>query len=227
MIHYFCAIFHVLNLISAVEMVTTKSRPAIILLLSVATAIGQILLAVLAYFTPSWRILLLTIYAPAFLFILFLFWMDESLRWQLINGKKTEAGETLRRAAKMNKITIDESRIVNLKCEKNTSNADLWTAIKVTVSSRKLLIRLLVCFCVWFTSLFNAYALLINSVSLEGNKYINYGLVSLSGLVAGFLLLLILTKFKRKSPLILSLTLTGLFCVSQSFVPKGNYFIIL
>lgn len=206
-------------------MVTTETRPMIIFLLSATGTMGDILMAFIAYLAPNWRIFLILLYAPAFIVILYSFWLDESLRWLLIKGRKTEAEQIIRKAAKMNNVILDESKIFHLKSEDaSCEKATLRHALQVTFSSKKLFIRLVLCICVWFTSLFNAYSLLINSVSLEGNKYINFGLVSLSSTAAGAILLYVLTKFKRKAPLILCLTLTGAFCVSQSFVPKGKIF---
>lgn len=202
---------------------TKENRPIIVLVLSLSVTIGEIIMAVIAYYLTNWRIFLIAIYAPAFLIILYIFCLDESLRWLLIKGKKTKVEQIIRKAANMNHITVDEFKIANLRNEKNSSTS-LRTSLRVTFSSTKLFIRFILCICIWFTSLFNGYSLSINSVSLEGNKYVNFGLVTLADTVAGFILLFVLKKFKRKAPLIVALTLTGVFCVSQSFVPAGNSF---
>ncbi|XP_075972465.1 solute carrier family 22 member 3-like [Anticarsia gemmatalis] len=151
----------------AVEMVTKKHRPVMIVVLSTFATIGQILMAVIAYYTPEWRNFLICIYAPGLFIIMYSFLMDESLRWLLIKGKKAEAEEIIRAAAKMNKIKVDENALENLKCEEEVTSA-----------------------------------------------------MSLSSALSGLILLYVLTKFKRKGPLILALTLTGLFCMTQAFVPK-------
>lgn len=207
--------------VSAIETVTKEHRPLIIFVLSMFTTVAGMTLAVIAWITPNWRIFLIAIYAPGLLFILYIFWMDESIRWLLNKGKKKEVDEMVRQAAKVNKIKIDETKLFNLKCEENSSNVSLKTLVKITFSSKKLFLRLLCCICMWFTALFNAYSLLINSVSLKGNKYLNYGLTMSSGIPASVAIFYLLTKCKRKKPLVFSFLLTGSFCMAHSLMPTG------
>ncbi|CAH1635001.1 unnamed protein product [Spodoptera littoralis] len=205
----------------AIESVTKEHRPIIIFLLSIFTTCGAVALGIIAWLTPNWRIFLISIYAPAFLYILYIFCFDESIRWLLNKGQKKKADDLIRKAAKMNNISIDENKLSNLKCEENSANVSLTTLVKITVSSKKLLLRLLCCICMWFTALFNAYSLLINSVSLKGNKYLNFELVALTGFPASFIILFLLMKCTRKRPLIFSFLLTGTFCTAHSILPTG------
>ncbi|KAH9637008.1 hypothetical protein HF086_009711 [Spodoptera exigua] len=208
-------------MLCAIESVTKEHRPIIIFLLSLFTTCGAVTLGIIAWLAPNWRIFLISIYAPALLFILYIFCFDESIRWLLNKGEKKKADDLIRKAAKMNNIVIDETKLSNLKCEENSANVSLTTLVKITVSSKKLLLRLICCICMWFTALFNAYSLLINSVSLEGNKYLNFELVALTGFPASVIILFLLMKCTRKRPLIFSFLLTGTFCTAHSILPKG------
>ncbi|CAH0629133.1 unnamed protein product [Chrysodeixis includens] len=201
------------------EMVTTEIRPIMVFVIGACGTLGNITKAIIAWLSPNWRIFLVYIYLPQFIFILYVFWMDESPRWLLSKGKKAEAENILRQAAKMNKITIDENKLSRLKCEERSTNTSLLPLLKMTFTSKKLFLRLLCCICMWFTGLFNAYALTINSVSLKGNKYINYGITNAAGLPASVLLYFLLTKCNRKKPLIFSFLFTALFCIGHSFIP--------
>ncbi|XP_047023778.1 solute carrier family 22 member 5-like [Helicoverpa zea] len=203
----------------SIETVTKEHRPFIIFVLNLFTTFGGICVAIIAWLAPTWRIFVIVIYAPGLLFVLYIFWMDESLRWLLNKGKKDEVGVVFRQAAKTNNITIDEGKLSNLKCEDNSTNISLMASLKITFSSKQLFLRLLCCICMWFTALFNSYSLLINSVSLKGNKYLNYGLTILSGIPASIAIYYLLTKFKRKNPLIFAFLLTGTFCMAHSIVP--------
>ncbi|KAJ8724764.1 hypothetical protein PYW07_015722 [Mythimna separata] len=203
----------------AIETVTKEHRPLIIFVLSMFTTLGGMSLAVIAWLAPNWRIFLIAIYAPGLLYILYIFWMDESVRWLLNKGKKVDVDKMIRQAAKTNRIVIDEMQLSNLKCEENSSKVSLKILVKMTFSSKKLFLRLLCCICMWFTALFNAYSLLINSVSLKGNKYLNYGLTVTTGLPASVVILYLLTKCQRKRPLIFSFLLTGTFCIAHSAMP--------
>ncbi|KAF9412337.1 hypothetical protein HW555_009126 [Spodoptera exigua] len=136
-------------------------------------------------------------------------------------ARRKKRTNLIRKAAKMNNIVIDETKLSNLKCEENSANVSLTTLVKITVSSKNLLLRLICCICMWFTALFNAYSLLINSVSLEGNKYLNFELVALTGFPASVIILFLLMKCTRKRPLIFSFLLTGTFCTAHSILPKG------
>lgn len=203
------------------EMVTTEVRPIIVLLIGSFGVLGSITMAIIAWLSPNWRIFLVYIYVPQFIFIFYIFWMDESPRWLLSKGKKTEAENILRKAAKINRITIDENKLSKLKCEESSTNTSLLPLLKMTCTSKKLFLRLLCCICMWFTGLFNAYALTINSVSLKGNKFINYSITTGAGLPASVLLYFLLIKCNRKKPLIFSFLFTAIFCIGHSFLPSG------
>ncbi|XP_049697134.2 organic cation transporter protein [Helicoverpa armigera] len=203
----------------SVETVTKEYRPFIMFVLNLFSTLGGISVATIAWLAPNWRIFVIAIYAPGLLFILYIFWMDESLRWLLNKGKKDEVGDVFRQAAKTNNIIIDERKLSNLKCEEDNTNISWAASLKMTVSSKKLLLRFLCCICMWFTALFNCYALIINSVSLKGNKYLNYGLTVLSGIPASFAILYLLMKFRRKNPLIFAFLMTGTCCMAHSLVP--------
>ncbi|PZC83432.1 hypothetical protein B5X24_HaOG207815 [Helicoverpa armigera] len=209
------------NYMLGVEMVAKENRAIFAPIMIGSMSVGGILMALIAWLIPYWRHFLRVIYAPALIFIFYAFFLDESVRWLLIKGRKKEAKNILRKAAQISNVYIEESTLDKIDCRRADDNDNLVTLLKMTVTSRTLLLRFLACACAWITATFNKYGLLINSVSLEGNKYINYALTSFADLPASILLMFILIKFKRKVPLIFSFLLTGTFCIVQSFIPKG------
>ncbi|XP_026745429.1 organic cation transporter protein-like isoform X2 [Trichoplusia ni] len=212
------------NYMLGVEMVAKENRALFAPLMIGTMSVGGMVMALIAYLIPYWRHFLRVIYGPALLFLFYAFFLDESVRWLLIKGRKKEAKNILRKAAKLSNVYLEESTLDKLaceNCEKTNTNVNLITLLTMTFKSKKLLLRFLACACAWVTATFNKYGLLINSVSLEGNKYINYALTSFADLPASVLLVFLLIKFKRKKPLIFSFLMTGSFCIIQSVIPKG------
>ncbi|CAB3241198.1 unnamed protein product [Arctia plantaginis] len=206
-----------------VEMVTKENRVTFIAIMTAVTSLAGILMAVIAWAVPYWRTFLLVIYTPALFILLYPFLLDESLRWLLITGRKEKAENIIKSAAKMDNINISEVCSENIYCEKAPKvNISMAKIFKITFSSRTLLLRFAACVCMWTTGLFSKYTLLMNSVELEGNKYLNFGLMKFCELPASVVLCLVLKRFERKKPLIFSFLLTGVFCVSQSFMPKDE-----
>lgn len=206
-------------------MVAKENRALFAPLMIGTMSVGGMVMALIAYLIPYWRHFLRVIYGPALLFLFYAFFLDESVRWLLIKGRKKEAKNILRKAAKLSNVYLEESTLDKLaceNCEKTNTNVNLITLLTMTFKSKKLLLRFLACACAWITATFNKYGLLINSVSLEGNKYINYALTSFADLPASVLLVFLLIKFKRKKPLIFSFLMTGSFCIIQSVIPKGK-----
>ncbi|KAI8432143.1 hypothetical protein MSG28_004620 [Choristoneura fumiferana] len=97
-------------------------------------------------------------------------------RWLLTKGKKNTVVMNIENAAKLNKIEIKEN-LSTLSYEKETSS-NFMAVIAKTFKSKSLLKRFFVCIIWWNTCTFVDHGLLINSVLLKGNRYVNYGVIS-------------------------------------------------
>lgn len=74
----------------------------------------------------------------------------------------------------------------------------------------------------WFTITLINYGMMISSVLIAGNKYVNFALLMLMDIPSNVFYWLVLSKYKRKLPLLIAFFVGGVFCISQPFVPKGN-----
>lgn len=204
-------------------MVSTQKKLVFFMLCSFGYSFGGLVTAFLAWATPDWRWFLRAMYTPAFLFFTYKYILDESPRWLLTKGRKDEAVIILEKAARKNKIAINKNSLQNLTCE-ITQNVKVSELLKDTLRSKTLRKRFFVCLIWWTTSTFVNYGIKINSVSLQGNKYVNFALTVGVELPATIACTYILIHFKRKLPLMGSFFLSALVCVSQPFLPSGKYF---
>ncbi|KAJ8314445.1 hypothetical protein KUTeg_006595 [Tegillarca granosa] len=102
-------------------------------------AIGLLVLAGVGYLLRDWQYILLALSAPTVLLI------PESPRWLLSQGRITEANEIVRKAAKVNKVTLPEKIFDKSEAETPANNMRLWHLF----TSRVLLSRTLIIFINW------------------------------------------------------------------------------
>lgn len=208
------------------ELVGPQRRALGATLISCAYSVGEVILGLLAMAFKNWKILLQVVYIPAF-FVIAYFWMiPESVRWLLTKGRKEEAVEILRNVARVNKKEISEDALKKLCSEDElkteqpiTQDYPLITALK----NPALLLRLVNCSFCWLTNTLVYYGLSLNSVSLSGDKFINFIVVCLIE-IPGFLMAWGLSeKVGRKWSLSGSLILSGFACIASEFAPDGKF----
>ncbi|KAI8432140.1 hypothetical protein MSG28_004620 [Choristoneura fumiferana] len=204
----------------AIEMVSTKSRVKYTMICTLGFPIGGVLFPLIYWLISYWRTFLRVLYASGLLFILAFFFLDESPRWHLTKGHIEAAVKILNKAAKINKVEIEES-LEMLTYEKDDSS-NFTTAITDTFKSRALLKSCLACMVWWIVAVFANYGLSINSVSLNGDKYVNYALSAAVQVPSFVITTCLMDKFNRKVVLMWSFVACGVLCVSQPFIPNSK-----
>ncbi|XP_041984795.1 solute carrier family 22 member 1-like [Aricia agestis] len=193
------------------------------ILLNIYT-VGLIVMPFIAWAVPYWRHFLRVIYAPTLLILLYSFYLDESIRWLFSKGKRNQAVKLIEKIAKRNHVKIDRQLLNKLHYidEEKSVKVNHFKLLAKTFKSRIMMQRFLVCMVWWLSVTLINYGMMISSVLIDGNKYINFALLMLMDIPANLLFGLALSKWKRKVPLIVSFIVGGIFCVSQPFMPK-NY----
>lgn len=222
------------------ELVGPKGRVFGNTLINVVFVFGLMTLSGLSWLFQSWRTLLRVIYPPACLVFSYLWILDESVRWLLSKGRHDEAIEILQKAAKMNKVQLFEQDLAPLYELENSKNKkqednlmdevdkyDKPSIFTQVLRSSIITTRLVKCSYLWITCTFVYYGLSINSVSLAGNKYINFMLVAFVEIPANFVCLGVLDRFGRKRVMIITYILSACLCIGRSFVPKGKAYLFL
>lgn len=77
------------------------------------------------------------------------------------------------------KVPVHEESETSVNPESKLDRGNMLHAIKLAVRSRVLIVRFVIIVYNWITNAFVYYGLSLNSVSLSGNKYLNYTLVCL------------------------------------------------
>lgn len=112
----------IIGVVLGIEWTDVKHRTFTGTVISLSWSVGNMLLALLAFLIRDWRLLTLAVTAPCVIAIISWWWLPESPRWLLVNGRTKEARECLVRCAKVNGRNQQSSKL------------DLEVLEKVTVS---------------------------------------------------------------------------------------------
>lgn len=217
-------------------MVGIKKRVLCGNLISCTFALGQAYVALVAWAAPYWRTLTRIIYTPSFVFLLYYFLIEESVRWLLSKGRKKEASRIIFKAAEVNKKKLSPESIKHLtedlpatskqtEDEPTSSKEKSPSILLQVLKSRVLMGRLVICSFWWITVTFIYYGLSINSVSLAGNSYVNYILTSLIEIPGYCLSVVTLDRFGRKKSTMTGYFVCGVALIAIPFVPSCEYYV--
>ncbi|XP_045499253.1 organic cation transporter protein-like [Colias croceus] len=193
---------------------------------SYAVYIGEVCFAFIALGLKYWKLLIIVVYAPMILFIVYMLILRESTRWQMLRGKMDESKETLKMISKMNKLQVSEKEISemsdeDLRFQFNVVIQKEKETMKDILASKEIMIRLAVTSFCFFASSFVYYGLAVHSVLLPGNKYTNFILASISSFPGDLIALYTFNKYGRKISLQFGYVCSAFFLIVQSYSPDS------
>lgn len=186
---------------------------------------GECVLAGITMNVPYWKNIIRIVYLPPIFFLSYIFLIEESPKWQILNSKTDKAKNVLKKIADMNKIPLNTQYLkdiddTELKRQFNLDKYEIREGLKEICSSREILKRLLVaCICM-FTVGFVYYGLMINAVLLPGDKYTNFLLMTIMSFPGELIALYFMNKVGRKVPLIVGFLICGVTCVASPYICK-------
>uniref|UniRef100_A0A3B1JYG3 Solute carrier family 22 member 7a n=1 Tax=Astyanax mexicanus TaxID=7994 RepID=A0A3B1JYG3_ASTMX len=174
----------------SIEWTGIKHRTFSGTILSLGWSVGNMLLALLAYLLRDWRHLMLAVTAPCILAIATWWWVPESARWLLVNGRVEEAQRVLQQCAKMNgKTSKLDKEVAGLTHAKRPSKDHSYLDLVKTPKLRKISLCSGI---VWFAVAFTYYGISFNISGFGLNAYLTqfiYGAIEVPAKVGTYFLL--------------------------------------
>ncbi|KAL2077659.1 hypothetical protein ACEWY4_027163 [Coilia grayii] len=189
---------------------------------SLSYAFGYVCLPFFAYFIRDWRTLLLVLSAPGLLYIPLWWYIPESPRWLLSQGRVEEAEAIIRAAAKMNGITppdviFKRDDTAKLMDGDGDQKVYSWTDLIKTSNIRN---TTLVSIVIWITVGLTYYGLSLNTPNMEGDPYLNCLIFASSEVVAYCLIWFAARYAPRRLTLPLCLITCGVLLLIIKLVPE-------
>ncbi|XP_063159374.1 solute carrier family 22 member 13-like isoform X1 [Candoia aspera] len=198
------------------EWVGVAYRPHTIIASHVTFALGQMILAGLAYGLRDWRHLQIAGSAPVFFFLFYIWVLPESARWLVTKGKIEEAKKLLQKAASVNKRTIPPKLLEQLKPEKKAKSATVLDLLRNPHLAKVTLIIS----SIWFVNSLAYYGLSLNVGSFGLNIYLTQVIFGAVEIPARILCIFLMEWLGRKKCQSFCLFLGGTFSLLITAIPK-------
>uniref|UniRef100_A0A1B0DGX8 Major facilitator superfamily (MFS) profile domain-containing protein n=1 Tax=Phlebotomus papatasi TaxID=29031 RepID=A0A1B0DGX8_PHLPP len=218
--------------ILGMELVGPERRVLGAFFINVFYALGEALLGLLAMLTRDWRLLMRVAYVPTFIFLIYRWLIPESARWLLNMNRTRDAAKIIDSAAKMNKspLTPEARKMLDnvLNAEPVVEEKDGKLREKepeakeynllLAFKSKTLVLRMINCSYCWIAVCFVFYGMSMNSVSVAGDKYVNFIMNCLIEIPGAGLCCLLMDRIGRRMMLCISLILSGAACIGFIFL---------
>ncbi|XP_047990663.1 organic cation transporter protein-like [Leguminivora glycinivorella] len=219
--------------IIVMEMVGPRMRVAFGTSMNSFFSVGCVIAGLLAWAFNDWRVLTRVLYIPMFIMSFSLWFVPESVRWYMSEGRYQESETVLKAAARMNRKQLSDKSLEALResveeekrkneMEKQTKTKEPWLIVQV-FRHKQILIRCLISPIWWVTFTIVYYGLSINVVNMSGNRYLNFVAVSAVEVPGYWTSMFLLGIIGRKPVLITAFWVCAACQAAYIFMPDGYY----
>ncbi|XP_076033896.1 organic cation transporter protein-like isoform X2 [Oratosquilla oratoria] len=203
-------------------------------------ALGEVVLALLAWVIRDWRMLQLVLSAPCACFLFYWWVVPESVRWLQSQGRQEDVINILQKVARFNKTNIPVDLLESQPTENLSENdeevlirgqTDDVTLWKVLCSPVLCVRFLFMCF-IWIQTTLVYYGISTISTDLgtedNPNKpYLDFMINALVEMPGYTIAWIGMSMLGRKGSLSLSLMSAGAFCIGASLLAEGGSMVVV
>lgn len=219
-----------LAFVMGLEIVGKKKRGVAGMVCNYFYSIGVAVLGVVAWMYNNYVVLQLLISIPPMIIFVYYWIVPESVRWLLSKNKNKRAIKIIKAAAATNGVQISESTLKQFReleadeenpttrsIQKAARKGEIWDALKTMLSTRVMWLRIIILLYNFAINALVYFGLSLNSVSLSGNKYFNFVLVSLVEIPGYYIGLKAIDKYGRVVSFLASMILCGVTCAACGY----------
>ncbi|KAG9268273.1 solute carrier family 22 member 7-like [Astyanax mexicanus] len=212
----------IISIVLSIEWVDIEHRTFIGVIGSMFWTVGNMLLGGIAYLVTDWRLLIITVTSPLLLAGATWWWIPESARWLIVNGRTDRAYSYLQKCASVNGKEEFTSKV---KLETLSSVAEVdnhghnYTYFDLIKTPR---LRRLTLFTgiVWYGVASTYYGISLNLKGFGLNLYLTHFIYSAIEAPAKIFIYFSLQKIGRRPNQVGTLLLTGICIFINIVVPK-------
>nr|XP_021322800.1 solute carrier family 22, member 7-like isoform X1 [Danio rerio] len=213
-----------ISVVLSIEWVDTKHRTFMGLFGSMSWSIGNMLLAGFAFMVTDWRLLIVIVTAPLFLATATWWWIPDSARWLIANGKTETAYKYLHKCATFNQRLDFTSRVKpetlsTVVTVDHRGHSYTYLDLVKTPQLRKLTLFTGI---VWYGVASTYYGISLNITGFGLDPYLTHFIYAAIEVPAKILVYFSLNKVGRRNTQTGTLVLTG-FCILINIITPTEY----
>ncbi|XP_056440287.1 solute carrier family 22 member 13-like [Gadus chalcogrammus] len=199
------------------EWTSTSKRAFVTISAHTFFAVGQLVMAGVAYFIRDWRILHLAFSVPLVLALPAVYWLlPESARWLMTQGRMKEACKEVLVAARVNGRTISEAMLSQLESENTSKTGSMPDLFRVSYLRK----RVLIMNSLWFATSVVYFGVSLNVENFGLDIYLTQFIFGLVEIPARMGSILFLEYFGRRKSQAAALFGAGTACLVILAIPK-------
>ncbi|KAJ8361582.1 hypothetical protein SKAU_G00181070 [Synaphobranchus kaupii] len=211
--------------VDGIEWVGIENRALIGVLGSASWSVGNMLLGGFAYLVNDWRLLIITVTSPLGLAVITWWWLPESARWLIANGKMEKAHMYLMKCAAFNNKMESASKIkpqtlsnvVTVDKNKRYTYLDLVR----TPNMRK---RVVLTGILWYGVASTYYGISLDITNFGLNIYLTHFIYGAIEIPAKIIVYFSLSKIGRRTTQVGTLILSGVCIAINIVVPRDMWY---
>nr|XP_046176573.1 solute carrier family 22 member 13 [Oncorhynchus gorbuscha] len=210
--------FRINCIVLATEWVGVTKRSYASCLSQTFGGVGQCILAGMIFFIRDWRLAQFVMAVPVAVVAVYIWFIPESARWLLDQGKTEEAKKLILRVAAINKRTVPDTILEKIAEKKVVQKGGILILIRSPVLRKYFLTITLA----WFSLNLSYYCLSLNVGNFGLDIFFTQLMFGLTEIPGHILCIFILEYLGRKISLMSTLLTGGITCFLILAVPQDN-----
>uniref|UniRef100_A0A8C6U4Y4 Solute carrier family 22 member 6 n=1 Tax=Neogobius melanostomus TaxID=47308 RepID=A0A8C6U4Y4_9GOBI len=212
----------IITIVLCVEWVDIKHRTLMTVLMSLDWSLGVMILPLIGHFVTDWRGLIIATTSPLFVAMICWWWVPESARWLLSNGKVHSAHYYLSMCTKVNHreefmAKIKPEVLTNVVLVEDENRKYSYVDLVRTPRMRRLTLFTGV---VWFGLASSYYGISLNIEGFGVNIHLTQFIYGVIEIPSKLMVLVAVERVGRRFCQSGTLSLTGLCIFINMFIPK-------